>query len=394
MSVRDAVVPREQSPGQALRREAQAITRLSAVGSGDVELAVRELGGGRTIRFAPSHNLPGRKLVAIAGQSKVVIGSPKGGVTVHRTFESKLDLVDVRRFAASAAHVAHAAMAAAMKAATTLPFAGATVAEAALAAQLKRQALAEIRGKTLADLLALIGELEEFDPQKNPAAFEARMLLPKLLAHDPKALAQVASLLDGEFGPQGKTLLTALGEAGTPAAQKILADVLIDGQRTSDMRMTAIMSFVQTDRPSVDSARALARVLADDDVRVVQGALCMLGGVAGRIGSDSARREAFASLAAMAARRGDDPRWQRAYLVALGNSGHASVYASVQPHLRSGDGHMRQSAVRALRRVTSPQARSQVLAVLGSDPSPLVRAEAIEAIGRRRDGAAFAKPKG
>ncbi|MBI4615521.1 MAG: HEAT repeat domain-containing protein [Planctomycetes bacterium] len=244
--------------------------------------------------------------------------------------------------------------------------------------------LARIDGLTVEDALDHLMSALEGDIEGTGDTGQALHELGLLLRHDLEALRAVESLLDGPSPPLGDSLLAALGEAGTPEAQAVLARVFASGEAGESIRIAALQSFVQVESPTAATAGAIRRLIeSGEDGDVGLTAFLVAGGVAGRLESDAEGRRLLDAVRAEAGRRGGE--WEVAYVAALGNAGHPSIEGAILPYLAAEDPRVRATAVRSLRELSSSGARAAVRNALEEDGSPEVRLEALRVLAGRGD---------
>lgn len=239
----------------------------------------------------------------------------------------------------------------------------------------------------VADLQNLLAQ-DPQDPQAIDRAWQAVIWTIKL---DPAQAAAIRARVVGMEARLADLLVSALGAAGTESAQDVLAAMRVDAASTPALRQSATVALFQVARPG-------ARVLGDlvggiDAATELSGdqamAVLLLGALAPRAANTAAAGpSAFDRLLAFeskCAAQGRADLW----LNALANVGKPECVPHVLRYVDHADEPVRAAAYNALRLVDT--AASTALLERGlEDASPVVRADAVNALGQHRSDAACA----
>ncbi|MBK8096369.1 MAG: HEAT repeat domain-containing protein [Planctomycetes bacterium] len=247
-----------------------------------------------------------------------------------------------------------------------------------------------LQGVTLATLLDRLREIlghEPLDAEALDGAFQQMQWLVRFDDQVATALGQMVGTRQ-LTGAIAATALSALGAAGTEAAQQTLAAVRADRTLDFDVRETATVSLLQLPAPA---PKLMAGLAADADVEFdgQQGAMLVLGALAERAARLADGRSVATTLLAMeraAAQRNDLPTW----LLAVGNMASAEVLGPASRYLDHADAAVRGAAFTALRRVPEAAAATLLVDRGLTDADPFVRQEAVRALGHRQEAAAAA----
>lgn len=189
----------------------------------------------------------------------------------------------------------------------------------------------------------------------------------------------------------GDMLLSALGAAGTEAAQEVLATMRRDAGLTAALRTSATLSLFQVAQPNARVLTDLAGDIADAGELTGDNAMAMLllGALAPRAGE--VRVAGNTALQALLAFEGKARQQDRLdlWLGALGNVGTTDVLPHAQRLVGHAQDSVRGAAYRALRHVHTPAARA-LLAQGLADESPAVRADVVGALGEHKSAGASA----
>lgn len=280
---------------------------------------------------------------------------------------------------------------AALWATTTAPAAGDGESIGGHAEAAERNLWAQrLQGVTLANLLDRLREIVGREPLDAEALDGAFVQLQWLVRFDDGVATALGQLVGTRAltGTLAATALSALGAAGTDAAQQTLAAVRTDRTLDFDVREAATVSLLQLPKPSAALVAGLAAdAHADFDGR--QGAMLVLGALAERAAPLADGRTVATTLLAMerdAAQRHDLPSW----LLAVGNMANTQTLATASRYLDHGDADVRGAAFTALRRVPDATAVTLLTDRGLADLDPSVRQEALRALGHRQEPAAAA----
>jgi hypothetical protein len=239
----------------------------------------------------------------------------------------------------------------------------------------------------IADLAALLAQ-EPQDAQAIDRAWQALIWSVKL---DPAQAAAICARVQGMDARLADMLVSALGAAGTEAAQDVLAAMRQDPNSTPALRTSATVALFQVARPG---ARMLGELVGGIDAAAeLSGdqamAVLLLGALAPRAGAmPVAGRSAFDTLVAYEGRctaQGRADLW----LNALANVGKPECVPHVQRFVDHEDDRVRGAAYNALRLIDTAPADALLERGL-RDASPAVRSDAVNAIGQHRSDAACA----
>src|SRR4029077_13982193 len=93
----------------------------------------------------------------------------------------------------------------------------------------------------------------------------AYVALTALLRQQPEHLAALQEHIE-KRGPLTNTLLDALRDAGTPAAQNVLADVLKSGKLERTARLSAVEGLSQVAAPTAETVSTLRELESDKEL--------------------------------------------------------------------------------------------------------------------------------
>ncbi|MFO1077027.1 MAG: hypothetical protein U1E73_04790 [Planctomycetota bacterium] len=242
---------------------------------------------------------------------------------------------------------------------------------------------------TLEQLLADIDRVIAAQPLDNDALDQAFQKLQWLVKLDDRAAVAIrdqvrAQTLHGDLAGIG---LSALGAAGTAAAQQALAEVRGDRTLPLAVRERATVATLQLARPEPALVEALARDAGDAfDGR--GNAMLVLGALATRSAPLADGRSPQQVLLAMedaSTARGELSTW----LLAVGNAAPPETMAIVERHIGDQDPAVRAAALVALRRVATGAAVTLLIERGLGDADAAVRHEALSELARRDDARAW-----
>ncbi len=183
-------------------------------------------------------------------------------------------------------------------------------------------------------------------------------------------------------GPLQSALISALQDSGTEVAHARMAKLFNASKLSRDAKMELARGLSLTSQPSLTSVEAL-RTMKSDPVYGGQ-AVYGLGSSAYKLRetnpelSREISKELVHELQTTSSL--DD---QLARLIALGNAGPADAIDAIRPSLTSSNENIRAAAAQALRRIEDDHA-DELLLILLTDESPIVRVSAIGAVGERK----------
>jgi hypothetical protein len=201
-------------------------------------------------------------------------------------------------------------------------------------------------------------------------------LLAALFRRRPEAADAAAALLI-KNGPQ-KIVTNALGAAGSLSAVAALSGLAQDATLPQDLRVDAVVAFVQMQHPIVEAMRVPGNLIKDSNI-AVRSAARMMSGALSRAGRAEHPAEADAIDASLITlyQSPADVHEKTELLGALGNSAGPSVIPVVEEALHDSRVPVRAAAARALRLGPGPDVDRVLAKVITSDPDAQVRADAI-----------------
>lgn len=200
--------------------------------------------------------------------------------------------------------------------------------------------------------------------------------LTALFRRRPEAASAAASLIVSK-GRQ-RVLTNALGAAGTLLATNALAGIARDKLLPEELRVDAVVAFVQMQHPTLEAMR-IPPDLIDDPNLAVRSAARLMSGALARAGRREHEAEADAIDASLIAlyRGAADTREKSELLGALGNSVGPAVVPIIEGALDVADVSVRAAAARALRLAPGIKTDSLLAAAITSDHDAAVRSDAI-----------------
>jgi len=200
--------------------------------------------------------------------------------------------------------------------------------------------------------------------------------LAALFRRRPEAADAAAALLI-KNGPQ-KIVTNALGAAGSLSAVAALSSLAQNATLAQDLRVDAIVAFVQMQHPMAEAMRGPGYLVNDSNV-AVRSAARLMSGALSRAGRDEHPVEADAIDATLITlyQTAPDVHEKIDLLGALGNSAGPSVIPAIEEALHDSRVPVRSAAARALRLASNPDVDRVLANVITSDPDPQVRADAI-----------------
>ncbi len=234
-----------------------------------------------------------------------------------------------------------------------------------------------LAGATWRDLAEDVVRLEESgEPAKKARAYSN---LAAALRYRNDAVAEAKAEILTQAGSRS-LLIHALGDAGSPEAQRALTE-LSEANLTETNRRDIVYALSMVETPTQETTQFLKSIV-DDDVHGVQARY----GVGVNAFYARERDPEFASdaVAFLATRleRSTARSDTISFIRALGNAAHPDVYPLVEPYLADERTTVRVAAVDALRRVPGGKVDAAVAKVL-SDPDRSVRLAAAGSMGYR-----------
>lgn len=175
-----------------------------------------------------------------------------------------------------------------------------------------------------------------------------------------------------------KTVTNALGAAGSASAVAALRELAHNPALAEDLRVDAIVAFVQMQHPTTEAMQVPSKLVSDSNPAVQSAARMMMGALS-RAGRADHAAEADAIDASLVAlyRSAHDPRERSELLGALGNSAGAAAVQTIEEALGDSSAPVRAAAARALRLAPGAGVDQVLASVIVGDSAPTVRADAI-----------------
>ncbi|MBI4577071.1 MAG: HEAT repeat domain-containing protein [Planctomycetes bacterium] len=207
-------------------------------------------------------------------------------------------------------------------------------------------------------------------------------LVRRLAADESEAGRAGERLASGRLLPPSPSVLVeALGEAGTPAAQRALL-AGVDGAGDPELHALACLSLGSCRRLLPEARAFLEAAVLDPALRAhaVQG----MGMAADRAEESEAAEALVVRLEGLLAPDGPggDPS---PVLIALGNAARPRSLPVLDPFLLGADPELRRAAAGALSRMEGQPAADRLMTLAWRDADPRVRREAVRALDGRRD---------
>jgi hypothetical protein len=226
-----------------------------------------------------------------------------------------------------------------------------------------------LKGRSTEDILKAA-----FAKDAGNAAQQDRLVA--LFRQRPEATAAAAALLIKD-GPR-RTVTNALGASNSLSAITALSGLAHDATLAKDLRVDAIVAFVQMQHPMAEAMR-VPNDLVHDSNPAVQAAARMISGALARAGRPEHPTESEAIDASLLAlyRNATDTRDKTELVGALGNSAGSSAIQAIKEGLRDSSSSIRSAAARALRLADGSDVDRLLARAILSDSDPAVRADAI-----------------
>ncbi|MBK8095890.1 MAG: HEAT repeat domain-containing protein [Planctomycetes bacterium] len=244
-----------------------------------------------------------------------------------------------------------------------------------------------IAGRSAARLVDRIATLLQPTDQDNTAALhEARTHLAWLIELDPDALFAVRNLALTADADLAAVVLSAVGSAGTPAAEALLCELFGGSGLPEALRRTAGVAMFQLRHPGErafamtwELASASAPAALRETAMLLHGAFC-------HAAPELAAGRSLRNLEQHAVRNGEVATW----LDAIGNEGCDNNLDIAARYLRHDEPMLRQAAISAIRRMQSPAAVDLLVEATAASQSRSLRCEAAQQLaergGERADG--------
>jgi HEAT repeat protein len=240
---------------------------------------------------------------------------------------------------------------------------------------------------------AAAGKTANGQPSGGGRSMAAFVALSAMLRRSSADVDGTVALVRGE-SIATPALVSALGAAGSEAAQAALVALMSDARLSDSIRNQAGYALLRTKTPVVQSARALQGWLGDAKWH----SHAELGlGTFTRLFRDAGNDEAMktfgdALVTHLQSRSSNGERV--AVLTALGNAGYDAALPALQPLLRDEDQDVRAAAVQALRLMKSPEVDARLIEAALKDADRAPRVGALQAMANREPTPALIEAAG
>lgn len=250
-------------------------------------------------------------------------------------------------------------------------------ADAALAG---RNADANLVGK--ATFGSLVGDLEQGTDARTRNRSTAK--LGALFTTRPEAVAEArtALLAKGTNEKTGSVIAAALGTAGTPEAQRALADVLASKDVPAGTKSSAAISLGLLTHPTPEAKSALTSASKSTDASVAETATLALGSLAKASAADGQDASDVVTSLVAKLEAAQTTAEKVLYLDALGNTGDERALQPILARVGDGSVYVRAAAVGALRFQKS-EAVAPSLYLASADPETTVRRASLSAVAQQ-----------
>lgn len=229
---------------------------------------------------------------------------------------------------------------------------------------------------TVSSLLAELARLPA-DDRGGSVALQRR--LAALFRLRPDAIAEAMAQLDDR---NASIILGALGEAGTPAAQRAVASVASDDRLDETRRQMAVDAMLSVQHPTAELREGLARARKSQHPDLRSNASLMLGVMAARDEEPSAAKGIVEELS-RDAQNAETTGERIDAISSLGNTRSDAALPALADAMDEEDAELRSAAASALRFVPDAGADQLLSKALTSDKDPGVRRAALVAAGYR-----------
>ncbi len=241
-------------------------------------------------------------------------------------------------------------------------------------------------GYTVSGLVQRLVLITDPEHANLTAVWDTVQRLSAMVSLDETNVAVIADLLRQGQLPQPCRghLTSALGEAGTAAAQSALSAMITDPGLPVALRTSCVTALIGTTHPTAIAEQSL-RPLVDtlDSAGLGPTALLALGDMAHHMANyDAGRANQLTQFLLAREPLYTSAGATRVFLAALGNSGSAAAGPTLARYHENSDERVRATALAALRRMDRAVAATQVERAL-DDTSLAVRLTAIELIVTR-----------
>ncbi|UWZ86809.1 HEAT repeat domain-containing protein [Occallatibacter riparius] len=203
--------------------------------------------------------------------------------------------------------------------------------------------------------------------------------LTALFRRRPEAARAAASLLQSKG--RNRVITNALGASGSSSAVEVLSALAHDTSLPQDLRVDAVVAFVQMQHPPLKAMSVLQDLMQDPNP-AVRSAARMMSGALARAGRPEHEAEADAiDVLLIALYSGARDTGEKSELLgALGNSVGPAVIPVIEEALSDERVSIRGAAARALRLAPGIKTDRLLAAAITSDQDAAVRADAIFAV--------------
>lgn len=225
-----------------------------------------------------------------------------------------------------------------------------------------------LKGYTTAAILS-----EAFAKDARDSAMDR---LTALFRRRPEAASAAVDLVVKD-GPR-RSVINALGAAGSLSAVSALNDLAYNRALPENLRVDAILAFLQMQVPMAEAMRVPEDLMNDPNANIQSAARLMCGALS-RAGRPAHATEADAIDAALIAlyKGAQDANEKTQLLSALGNSAGPATVPVIEKALHDSIAAIRSAAARALRLAPGPDVDRLLAKVITSDSDGAVRADAI-----------------
>jgi HEAT repeat protein len=241
-----------------------------------------------------------------------------------------------------------------------------------------------LAGRGFGDIVGVLDDLPsagERDENEQRAARMAFIALGACMRLDDQCVAEAMQQIRAE-SPHSRTLWDALAQAGTPAAQAALRELIDTPRFDLSERRTQMIGLSMVNSPTAETIAFLHERFADRD----QGVQARYGvGSAVYHLKDRRPEDAEAAFRILVAELGNETEvaHKAALLIAIGNAGYPAALPVVTPYLRAPESVLRRAAARGLRLLTGDHVDKLLADLALDDDSEGVRLSAVEVLGTR-----------
>jgi len=247
---------------------------------------------------------------------------------------------------------------------------------------------ASVAGRTLEQLTHSITELEQAIPRNRRGEARQFSSLVSKLRSDPAALAEAGRNV--RAGQDQKLLLDAIGSAGTPESQALLASLIRERRFDHEQTRSSLINLSTTKAPTAETVEFLRETRADP----AHGNQARLGlGSAANSLKDTDPAAAIPLVEELkeSVKETKAPSDTEVGLRALGNSGSELALDTCESYFENAHPNVRIGAIACARLVPGPRADSLIARGLGDSSDQVIR-EALSASLHRPYSPTLAPP--